>query len=588
MASIDGTSGNDTLPGTGADDTITGADLDDSITGGGGADTIFGDFGPSPFAAESGLNATPLFLQSGNTQNLAVDGTSVEYTDIATLDDGTPVLGRLTIVSTSDPGLPVNLAGNPGAEIALNGPGGAAFEGETATLRLEFFNQVTGEPVALDTTATFGDVDQSPSGTESVSIGKQFVSGFTTSATSDLTLADDPASVTASGSSPTTAPDQDAWFSADIAAQTGFEFTLTARSGGTGYTLNGETIDDPVSTIAVTPGDDTIDGGDGADLLDGGPGDDSIIGGEGEDTLIGSSGNDTLEGGDGADTLNGGTGDDSILGGSGADSIIGVNAGDSVFGGEAGDDNDVLDLTGSLPPGGSYILTNLTPDSDGNGQDGQVEYFDSNGDPAGILTFSNIETIVPCFTPGCQIVTDRGLRPVESLAEGDRVVTRDNGLQTIRWAGHKTVSAADLAGQRDLRPILIRAGALGDNLPDRDMMVSPNHRMLVGRARTALYFEDHEVLVAAKHLVDGQKIQVVQPQGLTYHHILFDHHQVVMSDGCWSESFQPGELSLNGLDDDQRGEVLQLFPQLGDPQRGNVYPAARRSLKKHEAGLLVG
>ena len=92
-----------------------------------------------------------------------------------------------------------------------------------------------------------------------------------------------------------------------------------------------------------------------------------------------------------------------------------------------------------------------------------------------------------------------------------------------------------------LKPILIRQGSLGNGLPERDMMVSPNHRMLVANDRTALYFDEHEVLVAAKHLVNHKGVAQVDSLGTTYIHFLCDRHEVVLSNGAWTESFQPGD-----------------------------------------------
>ena len=173
-----------------------------------------------------------------------------------------------------------------------------------------------------------------------------------------------------------------------------------------------------------------------------------------------------------------------------------------------------------------------------------------------------------------------------SVMVGDKIVTRDNGIQEIRWVGAKALSYGELAASEHLRPILITRGSLGKDLPERDMMVSPNHRVLVANERTALYFEEHEVLVAAKHLVDNHRIRDVQSLGTTYIHFMFDRHEVVLANGCWTESFQPGDYSLNGLGNAQRGEIYELFPELKTGEGRQKYTAARKTLKRHEAKLL--
>lgn len=340
-------------------------------------------------------------------------------------------------------------------------------------------------------------------------------------------------------------------------------------------------------TIYGMDDDDSVDGGQGDDLLYGGIDDDSVRGNVGNDRLFGDAGNDTLSGGQGNDVLNGGAGVDLLEGNADRDTFnVGPQAGaigDVISGGSAGDDWDIMNLSGSGP----YRLTGVTPDSDGNGIDGTVEFLDALGNVTGSLTFTNIEEIVPCFTPGTLIATPKGEVPVESLKAGDRVITRDNGIQEIRWTGQKALGWRDLAANPHLKPVLIRQGSLGNGLPERDMMVSPNHRMLVANDRTALYFDEHEVLVSAKHLVAANGIQSIDSIGTTYIHFMFDRHEVVLSNGAWTESFQPGDFTLKGMGNAQRNEILELFPELKTEAGLDNYHAARRTLKKHEAMLLT-
>ncbi|NHX27420.1 type I secretion protein, partial [Escherichia coli] len=104
--------------------------------------------------------------------------------------------------------------------------------------------------------------------------------------------------------------------------------------------------------------------------------------------------------------------------------------------------------------------------------------------------------------------------------------------------------------------------------------------------RTALYFEEHEVLVAAKHLINNKGIQTVTPISATYIHFMFDQHEVVLADGAWTESFQPGDYTLKGMGNSQRNEIFELFPELKSQDGLDDYVAARKTLKKHEARLL--
>jgi hypothetical protein len=184
-----------------------------------------------------------------------------------------------------------------------------------------------------------------------------------------------------------------------------------------------------------------------------------------------------------------------------------------------------------------------------------------------------------CYTPGIAIATPRGERFIEDLHAGDRVITRDNGIQPIRWIGTRSLSVADLTRAPHLRPVLIGHAALGRNLPEREMRVSPNYRLLVSAAQSSLYVEQAEVLTAAKHLVGIPGVAEAPLEPITYIHLLFDRHEVILSNGCWTESFHPGDRSLKGVGNAQRAELHELFPALRDQvaQRGDATPEPSRS-----------
>jgi hypothetical protein len=346
----------------------------------------------------------------------------------------------------------------------------------------------------------------------------------------------------------------------------------------------GEALDIPDSSdLRPNNNPDELYGGDGRDTIYGRDDADLIYGDAGSDLLFGGIDNDTIFGGDGNDTIYGGPGFTEQYGGADRDVFFvdtpAGGPGTFIDGGEEGDDFDVLNLTGSGP-------LRVTFDDD-NIENGVVDFLDADGNPTGQLRFINIENVIPCFTPGTLIATPKGEVPVESLRPGDRVITRDNGIQEIRWAGKKAMDWGALVANPHLRPIMIRQGSLGNGLPERDMMVSPNHRVLVANDRTALYFDEHEVLVAAKHLVGARGIFEVESVGTSYIHFMFDQHEVVLSDGAWTESFQPGDYTLKGMGNAQRNEIFELFPELKTVEGLENYMAARRTLKKHEARLLT-
>jgi Ca2+-binding RTX toxin-like protein len=336
-------------------------------------------------------------------------------------------------------------------------------------------------------------------------------------------------------------------------------------------------------------GDDTLYGGAGIDdlrgvlgndLIYGGDDNDRVLGGDGNDTLYGDAGNDSVDGGVGNDTLYGGVGVDTIVGGDDRDRVIvgaGEGIGSIVDGGEGGDDYDTLDLSGWGRDNVNIIY------GGGNNESGTVEFLDAGGTTIGTMSFSNIERVIPCFTPGALIATDLGEVRVEQLRVGDRVLTRDNGYQAIRWIGRRELTAAELQARSEFQPIRIRRGALGLNLPDRDLTVSPQHRMLVTGSRAELLFGETEVLVAAAHLEGRRGVERQEVEAVSYLHILFDQHEIIRANGAWTESFQPGEMTLAGMEDGPRDEVLSLFPEL---KLGFLFPAARITLRKREAILL--
>lgn len=219
----------------------------------------------------------------------------------------------------------------------------------------------------------------------------------------------------------------------------------------------------------------------------------------------------------------------------------------------------------------------VTVVGDGTNEDFNFTYTVSDGtlQDTGIVTI----TSVPCFVAGTLIETAEGPRPVEALAPGTLVKTRDHGLQALRWIGRRVVPAMG-----ELAPVRIRAGAFGTH---GEVLVSPQHRVLIRDALAELLFEEAEVLVAAKHLVDGRRAEVVEGGEVEYVHILFDRHEVVTTGGLETESFLPGPQTTAALERDLVREICTLFPEL-DPATGQGYsPAARRVLKAFEARLLV-
>lgn len=629
---INGFGGNDTIRARGGDDLVYSGDGNDTVTGGTGNDTLYGDAGLDTLSGEAGND----LLYGGNDNDLLYGGSDNDSlygdasNDTLSGDDGADYLSGGTgndslLGGTGDD----TLAGGAGADTLSGGEGMdyLDYSGSSAGVTINLATltasggDATGDVISgddgiigsahddsltgFDNQGTSGDVYTNVfyagagndtldgAGGDDLLYGEDGNDSILGGAGADLldggagndTIWGGDGADTMSGGDGSNALYGDA--GAD--SITGGSSADTIDGGADNDTIRGGSGDDSIlggtgnDSLYGEAGADTIDGGDGNDLIDGGTEADSLSGGTGVDTITGGSGGDTLSGGAGADVISGGDDADTIY-----VSVAGDGYGDAVDGGEGGLDADILDLTGSAPVGGSLQVTITSSDTNGNGSNGYVTYFDSLGNTVGTLSFSNIETVVPCFTPGTQIITIDGPAAVEDIRPGDRVLTRDNGFQTVRWIGARHVTAAELAASPRLAPVRIAAGALGGGLPERALEVSPQHRMLIAGADTELMFGESEVLAAAVHLVGQPGITRARRAEVDYIHIMFDRHEIISAEGAWTESFQPGDMSLRGIDADQRSELFHLFPELQDAETAALaYPAARVSLRAFEVRALM-
>lgn len=189
---------------------------------------------------------------------------------------------------------------------------------------------------------------------------------------------------------------------------------------------------------------------------------------------------------------------------------------------------------------------------------------------------------VICFTRGTLIMTQHGEVPVETLKQGDFVLTADHGYQQLRWLGSRVLGCQQLRAQPKLRPIRIAAGALGVSMPAADLIVSPQHRVLVRSKIAQRMFGAAEVLVAAKQLLGLDGVEVVQhAKKVEYFHFMFDRHEVVFANGAPTESLYTGPEALKAVTPQGREEILAIFPELADI---SYLPVACRPLVKGRLG----
>ncbi|WP_217991870.1 Hint domain-containing protein [Rhodobacter maris] len=178
-------------------------------------------------------------------------------------------------------------------------------------------------------------------------------------------------------------------------------------------------------------------------------------------------------------------------------------------------------------------------------ESGHVEGRDGAGNSLFSTPIAELLEAIPCFTSETRLATGTGLVQVGALTPGMRVITRDDGMQELRWIGRRSFGWRALGLNPLLRPVRIAAGALGPGVPERDMVVSPNHRVLTRGSEAG---EAGERLTMARDLLGQPGITRAAVSHVEYWQLLFDRHELVLSDGCWSESFQPTPASLAALD----------------------------------------
>ncbi|MBB3713239.1 hypothetical protein FHS00_002841 [Limimaricola variabilis] len=147
------------------------------------------------------------------------------------------------------------------------------------------------------------------------------------------------------------------------------------------------------------------------------------------------------------------------------------------------------------------------------------------------------------FTRGTHIALASGAQvPVENLRPGDRVLTRDDGPQPLRWIGQTTLRATGR-----FAPVLIREGALHNA---RDLLLSPDHRVFVWQREDRLGAGRAELLVKVRHLINGDSVQQREGGFVDYFQLVFDSHQIVYAEGIAAESLLIDHRNRGALPDD--------------------------------------
>ncbi len=181
-----------------------------------------------------------------------------------------------------------------------------------------------------------------------------------------------------------------------------------------------------------------------------------------------------------------------------------------------------------------------------------------------------------CFATGTHITTLEGERPVETLRPGDHVCLADGGTAEVRWVGRQTI-AARFADPLRTWPVRIRAGALAEGVPRRDLLLSPGHAVRIGA-----------MLANAAALVNGGSVrrETRVPGQFTYWHVELDDHALLLAEGAAAESYlhDAAEFRFDNAAERPAGAGTALpLPRCKSPRQ--VPPAIRAALAQRETAM---
>lgn len=530
---VDGGAGNDTITAGSGTDTLFGGTGDDTITSGGGTDTVQGGAGDD--SIDGGAGADTLYGNSGSDRILGGDNDDVIYGDNPTPPENLIVNGSFEDLTGTVP-------------VGYGDLGVGSITGWTDYNGGDFDLHTNGKGGTFATDGTHVlDMGGSPSNLHVY----QDVAGVVTGETYTLTF--DAGDVFGGGNA------VEVYWGGELVATVdpveggmeSFTFELTGGAGDGSNRLEFREIG-PIDVDGVQL--------DNVQLFAAPGGADDLHGGAGNDTIFGNEGDDTITGGTGDDELYGGAGDDTFVieDGGGTDAIEDFDMGDSDGDGFTNDQVDVSGMTTGNGPGGAVRFWDVTLSEDLGGN-AVLSFPDGTSITLKGVTMDEVDSIaemasigIPCFTPGTLIQTAEGAVPVEDIRPGDRLVTRDNGLQPVLWAGRRSLGADDLRAAPELRPVLVRKGAVGNA---RRLWVSPQHGFLRdGR------------LLRARHMAEVFGPQMaridVDARTVDYIHLLTPRHELILAEGAWSETFYPGPMALMALGWRGRVDLARAVPAL--------------------------
>jgi hypothetical protein len=177
--------------------------------------------------------------------------------------------------------------------------------------------------------------------------------------------------------------------------------------------------------------------------------------------------------------------------------------------------------------------------------------------------------------------TPCGARHVANLRPGDLVVTRDHGLRPVRLVWSRTVTEADVAADPSLAPVCLRPRAIGPMMPQRDLVVAGDHRLLIPGYRLTDQPDASAALIPAREIAGTSDAAFVdRARGeMTFWNLVFDAHEVFTANGQPVESFHITEGSMALVPPAVRARIGEVFPEVArraEEHRALGYPVAGR------------
>jgi hypothetical protein len=192
-----------------------------------------------------------------------------------------------------------------------------------------------------------------------------------------------------------------------------------------------------------------------------------------------------------------------------------------------GEDGGTIDMVGLAADNPAYVGGSLTVDVGA----GMMTIELAEPPPPGAPTIASdgnggTDIVMPCFAAGTLLAAPTGPVAVEMVRAGDLLSTAAGGFARVVWVGQRALDCRRHARPADVHPVRVRAGALAPGVPRRDVLLSPDHALLVEGS-----------LIPVRYLINGRSIAQEAASRITYCHVEMASHEVLLADGLPCESY---------------------------------------------------